>query len=1822
MEMSQSDSMDGFDAFMAASNEDDESVTLKKNFKGSGVKEASAPWQQNDYSGGRLSRSGGDMGVMGGSGRGQAMGDSAGRGSHRGHFSRSGSDDPLAQIDLDSCKMPERPVAKPRALQKHKQETSKPPTKSAASSKKPAKEAGRPSRVGHDVLSSSNRSSRDCVALDITPDSSLSNSKEDLSTVAEADGQASKSIFADTMKEWQQMTDSAEELRKRHEEDKLREVQRLQEEEDKRRIEEEEKRRHKEEEEERRRLLDEEERRRREEEDERRRIAEEEEQRRKREEEEEERRKKQAEEKEMRRKLQEEEERRKKAEEEEEQMRRKETEDAEKRRQAAEEEARCKQAEEEEEARRKHMEQLKLKAKEEESEKKQQDEENNERRRRADEEIERAKKAKEEEVDRLKWHEQEVESGGRRAEEDEVRKRARAEEEEEVQRQLPVPPRSLEPSADDDSAGNVVGVAQRRVFAADSFEVPEPLQDSLDERRQWMTVGCLPANQIDPLDELRRRSAVELKDQEPTPPPTAPAALAQKEEQKVRTDLLAHSEHSFAMPGAQSVPQTEMPGRSRSSSPPVDDAQGFRKSLEGTCETSAVAAPGIGRRGGGLPPRPDSSANSITPLMASVVRDSMGELPSSSVRVEQGDSGTTTSVPTRDVRLDEGDDGQRFPCDLVWRLTDSGDAEESRAFWRAKGLSASQAERTPGGGLDLASSVNLGSTVCSGTGLTGLRKTVTLRPEDLQASLVDGVTQRIEHAKFEGLQAEIQGLRKKILMLEEFNVELTRAKARAEAEAVRLDEQVMWLRLEGRKLQDTNTASASALREATMGKHELQQRLDACESSLADRIAGAAREAATTKGREEQLAERVAALQRENTCLREECAGLREDVALKPGTLEPDRCGDDRLAKLQADLQMAESMLHGCEKENQNLAQQNRQLRQGARLRKEEVDGRQLQLVAELNAARASADTNPASVRRVGELEREVVSAKERTEELARELDRCREAKRQLERELLHGSPPVPAAETSSELAEARAAHSTAEAEAAELRKKLLWYVESQREMEDDRREAVHLSEEVRRLRTENSELKRRPGAKEANRRTAELQKQVGQLQESLRKRHPDSILSLVKACEPRPEERRELRDLRSRVEELEAKLSERDATYDRQVRALRAHYDHMRQEYEKRAEVRAPGSGLEAGGLSAGGASPDAGLVDGRKAAPDREAVLTARIQDLERQVEHTKSYYLTKLRKREPLVPPKSSSSRGRHREAELQLELRERDARLAELTEELRWHQMEDTSRAPELGAQDKHPSSPQAEKAVPLGASMLRLFLASPEAAPVIALSIELRAMMHAARRRRYDEVASQARALLVVLCTEETASGMLAASDPSCSSSGQDVLRLRAQPPLPRQVWSSWRRLAERVASVAAEASLRGQEGVRGVNGSDVSDVAGALAALCLCVDGALCGLVFSPAGSGVGRESDSGSRRQAVAEAWGADESLVPVRVESLLPRLVLERVREELDAAGSGHAVALAQDADVHAGGVDHRLPWRELAGALSRCSVGGPKLLGECRLAAQPDWTLPLAELRQLLGTEGGMRPLQAPCWGIVRTLTRIRMVAGDHEPPLPALFRCLDADGRGFLSRQEFMEALRGIHCALSPEERGQLAVFFSPAIDPGWVCYPLLLQSVIPTRGEAVIAPPVFTATTSQPPTAAAPEVRVPGAAVRLDALARAAELEADNLDLRERVRTLTAKCAENAALVAQTPVQAVRRLQGEVAALETHMLEQHTVLSTTSRKAEITLRGELEVSRHETASLRETVDMKDRMLEERGREVARYKCELESIIMELAALRDG
>lgn len=468
--------------------------------------------------------------------------------------------------------------------------------------------------------------------------------------------------------------------------------------------------------------------------------------------------------------------------------------------------------------------------------------------------------------------------------------------------------------------------------------------------------------------------------------------------------------------------------------------------------------------------------------------------------------------------------------------------------------------------------------------------------------------------------------------------------------------------------------------------------------------------------------------------------------------------------------------------------------------------------------------------------------------------------------------------------------------------------------------------------------------------------------------------------------------------------------------------------------------------------------------------------------------------------------------------------------------------------------------------------------------MMTLSIEVCTMTRAARNGRHDEVASQASAVLTFISSEEAAAHANLGSTPEA-----DGLGLMRQPSLSAEFWSLWRQGAERTRDAAREAAAVGR-----VARSEASArLMVALAALRGSVDSAVHGVLLSPAG----RSGASGPAGRAV------------------LPRLALERVREDMDLLGgerAGEACRAVEDVFAR-GSLQGKLPWRDLTEALTSHEVARAGETEWRRMlcgAATPDWCISRSDVRMLL--EGGAAAPCQPFSSVLRSLTRIRLVAGNHEPPMPVLFRRLDPGTVGFAPRTAFLETLRGVRCALSPAERAQLAVFFAPSADPDQVCYPHFLHSVLPLPADGVA--PVVPNASLLPATVPAAASLMAGSA-HMEALTRTAELESENLDLRERLRKVTSRCEESNALIAQSPAQAVLRLQGQISALETQLLERQTKQSASTQKANITLKGDLDVARHEVKVLQRQVEEKDAQLET-------YRRELAAILTELSALKDS
>ena len=106
----------------------------------------------------------------------------------------------------------------------------------------------------------------------------------------------------------------------------------------------------------------------------------------------------------------------------------------------------------------------------------------------------------------------------------------------------------------------------------------------------------------------------------------------------------------------------------------------------------------------------------------------------------------------------------------------------------------------------------------------------------------------------------------------------------------------------------------------------------------------------------------------------------------------------------------------------------------------------------------------------------------------------------------------------------------------------------------------------------------------------------IRDLQESLTKRHPDSVANLIRAAKDSDSVQLERRKQEQHVASLQQEMEEMKAQHERRLRSLRQEHERMQMQYEKLAgemklvqpqeqrEATSPGQGL--GGYGRGGSS------------------------------------------------------------------------------------------------------------------------------------------------------------------------------------------------------------------------------------------------------------------------------------------------------------------------------------------------------------------------------------------------------------------------------------------------------------------------------------------------------------------------------------------------------------------------------------------------------------------------------------------------------------
>ena len=247
-----------------------------------------------------------------------------------------------------------------------------------------------------------------------------------------------------------------------------------------------------------------------------------------------------------------------------------------------------------------------------------------------------------------------------------------------------------------------------------------------------------------------------------------------------------------------------------------------------------------------------------------------------------------------------------------------------------------------------------------------------------------------------------------------------------------------------------------------------------------------------------------------------------------------------------------------------------------------------------------------------------------------------------------------------------------------DLEDKLRWYVGNQElaSRQDERvQDTMQENEQLRaELKAAKRDLavgtlrQRRGGQGEAaaKRRIRELEGEVTELKEAIKKQFPNSLPAMMLAAKPSPEETEAVLTLKATIESLETSLAAKDKQMEKSLNSLRHEHDKLRIHYEGRLATTAATSGAKA----------------------------TNRAKDLEKQVDELRAFYGKKVKDLQkkleaaqqptpaptpakPAVTNASSHSKQqqqqqqqqRERIAQLERQLKDRDATSESLRQQLR-------------------------------------------------------------------------------------------------------------------------------------------------------------------------------------------------------------------------------------------------------------------------------------------------------------------------------------------------------------------------------------------------------------------------------------------------------------------------------------------------------------------------------------------------------------------------
>ncbi|KAF4087905.1 hypothetical protein AMELA_G00076690 [Ameiurus melas] len=315
---------------------------------------------------------------------------------------------------------------------------------------------------------------------------------------------------------------------------------------------------------------------------------------------------------------------------------------------------------------------------------------------------------------------------------------------------------------------------------------------------------------------------------------------------------------------------------------------------------------------------------------------------------------------------------------------------------------------------------------------------------------------------------------------------------------------------------------------------------------------------------------------------------------------------EEKLRLIEKEMKEQETLIQGYHLENEKLCLQMKALQAQSKQNEEAMFVENQRLLSELaiTMEQLNKSSMPKTVRNTGtdvhgcsitELLSEVHAAQRRESQLQEEIRRLKQEKQALqvdlqmmkkERDLAKAQVISTSGDKGFELKLLEERHKE---EVAALKKRLQWYAENQELLDKDaarlrsaNAETKRLTEQVERLKmevakqTNQQQKKVKERAAEAKR-IQDLERQVKEMEEILRRRHPNSLPALMFAAAaaggerggeshpcaaPQPSHSAAL--LERRIQRLEAELEDRDEQAKRSLRAMEQHFHRIKLQYEQ----------------------------------------------------------------------------------------------------------------------------------------------------------------------------------------------------------------------------------------------------------------------------------------------------------------------------------------------------------------------------------------------------------------------------------------------------------------------------------------------------------------------------------------------------------------------------------------------------------------------------------------------------------------------------------